>query len=371
MSVYLDYAGAEPVKPEVLAYLRSDAELFYNPSAVSEMSRVNWRAIRAVREQIAEMIHCEPDEIYFTSGASESNSWAIDGFLKSYKNATVISTNIEHSSILNNPNVKPLIKADCNGFIYSDAIEKTKEYWTPNTLLAIAHANNEVGSIQNIQDLRQKHPDCYLLVDAAQTFAKLPIDVQAMGIDMLSASAGKIGGLRGVGFLYINKRMKIQPIHYGTQENGMRGGTYFDVGIRAMGRALEQPYDSLAVSLKRNYLLDLLNRILEVRLIGSAENRLPNNVLINIQHVSVDSQQMISLLEDHGYLVSSGSACHAGDPQLSHVLQAMGETPESAKTVIRITIGEETDVNDLREFVDVLESIIEMFHESRKGKERD
>lgn len=359
---YLDYASAEPVRPEVLNELRGNAELFYNPSSVSELGRMNRRSIEATRALIAEMIHCDPEEIYFTSGASESNSWAIDGFLKAYENSTVISTNIEHSSILNNPAVKPLILSDSNGFIHPEAIEETKSSWSKNTLLVIGHANNEVGSIQDIEVLRKSCPDCYLLVDAAQTFAKLPIDVKAMGIDMLSASAGKVGGIRGTGFLYISKRMKIDPIIYGTQENGLRGGTYFDLGIRSLFFALQHPYNAMSVGLKRNFLLSKLNEILEVQVIGSVENRLPNNVLIKIKNVTVDSQQMITLLEDHGFLVSAGSACHAGSPGLSHVLAALGETPESAKTVIRVTLGEDTDVNELDRFTNTLNSIIEMFH---------
>lgn len=359
---YLDYASAEPVRPEVLNDLRGNAELFYNPSSVSALGRMNWLSIEATRKQIAEMIHCDPEEIYFTSGASESNSWAIDGFLKAYDHSTVISTNIEHSSILNNPNVKPLIECASNGFISAEAIEKTKSSWTDNTLLVIGHANNEVGSIQDIQELRKSCSDCFLLVDAAQTFAKLPIDVKAMGIDMLSASAGKVGGLRGTGFLYVSKKMRIEPIIYGTQESGLRGGTYFDLGIRSLYLALQHQYNAVSVGLKRNFLLSKLNEILEVQIIGSVENRLPNNVLIKIKNVTVDSQQLITLLEDHGFLVSAGSACHAGSPDLSHVLAAMGETPDSAKTVIRITLGEDTDVNELDRFARTLNNIIEMFH---------
>lgn len=362
MAVYLDYAAAEPVRDEVLNDLRTNAEFYYNPSSVNMLSRMNLTGIEGVRSLIAEKINCDPDEVYFTSGASEANAWAVDGFLKSYENSTVISTNIEHSSILNNPNVKPLIQCDSKGFIHPDAIEATKDSWTENTLIVIGHANNEVGSIQDIEKLSKECEGQYLMVDAAQTFNKLDIDVKKMNIDMLSASAGKIGGIRGIGFLYISKRMNIEPIIYGTQENGLRGGTYFDLGIKAFGQALEHKYDSLGVSLKRNFLLKELNKIIEIELLGTVENRLPNNVLINVRNTTLDSQQIVSLLEEHGFVVSSGSACHAGNPKLSHVLEAMGYTPETAKTVIRITIGEDTDVNDLYDFARVLDSIIDMFH---------
>lgn len=361
MSVYLDYAAAEPVLPEVLDDLRREASFFYNPSSINKLSQANRRVIEATRDRIAEIIGCESSEIYFTSGASESNAWAIDGFLKSYENAIAISTNIEHPSILNNPNVKPLIVADADGFITLEAVEKTKSKWTDNTLLVIGHANNEIGSIQDIKKIKQACPDCFLLVDAAQTFMKLPINVKEMGIDMMSASAGKIGGIRGTGFLYISKDLNIKPIIYGTQEKGKRGGTYFDLGIRCLYAALFHQYDSLTVSLKRNFLLDTLNTIPEVQLIGTVENRLPNNVLIKINDLEVNSQQLVAMLEERGFIVSSGSACHAGNPELSHVLQAIGETIETAPTVLRITIGEDTDVNDLWQFVQTLKVIIEMF----------
>lgn len=360
--VYLDYASAYPVCKEVSVNLLDDSRMYENASSVCILGRSNLRAIEYTRAKIAEMIHCEPDEVYFTSGASESNSWAIDGYVKNHKDATVISTNIEHSSILNNPNVKPIIKSDKNGFITNKAIEDTRDEWTENTLIVIQHANNEVGSIQDIKKLKESCPGCVLLVDAAQTFAKLDINVKEMGIDMLSASAGKVGGIRGVGFLYVNKDIKIKPIIYGTQEKGLRGGTYFDLGIKAFGQALNFVENPLTVSLKRDFLLEQLNKIKEVQLIGTVENRLPNNVLIKINDVTIDSQQIVGMLEESGFIVSSGSACHAHEAKLSHVLEALGETLESAKTVVRVTIGEDTDVNDLVDFAECLQKIIELFH---------
>ena len=362
MAVYLDHAAAEPVLPEVLNELRGNAEMFYNPSSINKLSRCNLRSIEATRDRIAELIGCEPTEIYSTSGASESNSWAIDGFLKSYKNSIVISTNIEHSSILNNPNVHPLIKANENGFLLEEAIKATEPEWAENTLLVISHANNEIGTIQNIKQLKQACPDCFLLVDAAQTFMKIPINVKEMGIDMMSVSAGKIGGIRGTGFLYVSKDMSIKPIIYGTQEQGKRGGTYFDLGIRCLYTALFHEYDGFSVGLKRNFLLQELNTIPEVQLVGTVENRLPNNALIKISNLEINSQQLVAMLEEKGFIVSSGSACHAGSPELSHVLQAIGETIETAPCVLRITIGENTDVNDLYEFVRTLKGIVAMFH---------
>lgn len=367
MAVYLDYAAAEPVKNSVLSELRENTEMFYNPSSVSNLSRANFRSIQATQKKIAEMINCKPEEIYFTSGASESNSWAIDGLLKADDSIRVISTETEHSSVLENPNVNPVLEVDRNGFVRLDSV---KRQTTDNTLVVITHANNEIGCIQDVKIIRSIMPDgSLLMVDAAQTFAKIPIDVQDMKIDLLSASAGKVGGLRGVGFLYIREGLDLKPIIYGTQQNGLRGGTYFDLGIRSLLYALDEPYPAETVSMKRNFLLDQLKEIPEVHLIGTVQNRLPNNVLIAVRHVTLDSQQMISLLEEQGFIVSAGSACHAGAAKISHVLDAIGMTEDEAKTVLRITIGPETDVNDLVKFAQALKLTISMFREPTWAEE--
>lgn len=362
--VYLDHAAAEPIKDIVLDNLLERAVLFHNPSSVSRLGRLNRNNIETVRALIAKEINAEPEEIYFTSGASESNALAIRGFLETHENGVVLSTNIEHSSILNNPKVIPDITVNSQGRVTKESLNVANKYWGRPVMYAIQHANNEIGTIQDIELLRPTAAGGVLFVDAAQTFGKLKIDVKKMHIDMLSASGGKIGGLRGTGFLYIRNGLNIAPQIFGTQENGMRGGTYFDLGIWAMGLVIASSnYQKTATVVRslRNYLIDRLNKIDGVSLIGPVVGRLPNNVFIKISDLLIDSQQLVSMLEEEGFVVSAGSACHEGSGELSHVLKAVGETENTARTAIRITLGEENTKEEIDSFVDSLATIIDMW----------
>ena len=364
--IYLDHAAAEPIRPEVREYVRSYMDLFYNPSSDYEPANYNYQVIEAVRRQIAKMINCSPEEIYFTSGCSEANAMAISGFLKAHTGGDAISTQIEHSSIMQHPEVSSLIEVDQDGFVDEICLQKLSEqYDDEDTLWIIQHANNVIGSIQDIESLRSLIPNGTLMVDAAQSFGKIPIDVELLGIDILTASAGKIGSIRGTGFIYIRKGIDVEPIIYGTQESGLRGGTYFDLGIGAFGAAIEAVdfKESTSVHLKRNFLIQELLQIKGVHLVGLREYRLPNNVFIKIDGLSITSTQLVGMLAELGFLVSADSACHAGDPVFSHVLAAIGETPESAKTCIRITLGKENSVQELNDFVAALRSIIRMYGE--------
>lgn len=362
--IYLDHAAAEPIRPEVREYVRSYVDLFYNPSSDYEPANYNYQVIESVRKQIADMINCTPEEIYFTSGCSESNALGIDGYLKANEEAEAICTKIEHSSILENPNVNPFIEVDENGFVDEVSLgELAAKYDNENTLWIIQHANNVIGSIQDIEALRSIVSDGVLMVDAAQTFGKIPIDVELLGIDILTASAGKIGSIRGTGFIYIRKGVEVSPIIYGTQESKLRGGTYFDLGIGAFGAALDaiSLTESTSVHLKRNFLIQELLTLKGVHLIGTRDYRLPNNVFIKIDNLDITSTQLVGMLDASGFLVSADSACHAGSPVFSHVLDAIGETPETAKTCIRITLGPENTVQELNDFVAALKGIIRMW----------
>lgn len=365
--VYLDHAAAELPVFEVQQYVKDALYLAYNPSAMYETGVRNRQIIDHVREQIAQEIHCSPEEIYFTSGCTEANVWAIDGFKKAHPQSSVISTTIEHSSIDDNPNIEKLITVDQDGFIDLNNLKEVyEEVWEPeSTLWVVQHANNVIGCVQDLRKVRKILNKGYLFVDAAQTFGKLPINVKAMKIDMLSASARKIGGLGGVGFLYINKDLQIDPLFYGAQENHMRGGTYNEIGIGTLGVALDEldRKNNLVIKSRRNFLIDELLKLKGVSLIGKRSDRLPGTVLIKIDGLSVGSQALVGILDTHGFMVSTDSACHAGEAVFSHVLEAIGYTPETAKTVLRISIGIENSVDQLQEFVKCLRGIIRMFRE--------
>lgn len=365
--INLDHAACELPNYEVQQFVKDAMDLAFNPSAIYENGVRNRQIIDNVREKIAKMINCDPEEIYFTSGCSESNSWAIDGFLKVHHESPVISTTIEHASIHENPKVRKEIEVDSSGYI---DLEKLKTLYENNfeynkTLWVIHHGNNVTGAVQNIDAVRKILKKGYLFVDAAQTFGKLPIDVKKSKIDMLSASARKIGGISGAGFLYISKRLVICPIIHGTQEEYLRGGTYNDLAIGAFGVAIDtlDRKHQIVIKNRRNFLIDELQKIRNVKLIGQRSDRLPGVVLFKINGVDLNSSELVGLFDNVGFMVSTDSACHAGSPEFSHVLKGIGETPESARTVLRVSLGLENSVQDIQSFIKYLRSFIKLYKE--------
>lgn len=357
-SVYLDYAAASPIPPPVAEYVRANVYSFCNPSAYYQRARYNWKAIENTREKIAEMIHCSPNEIIFTSGCSEANALAIKGYLDRDLKRRMWCSAIEHSSVLEASKHYPTTVIECNNKGYVEAKTIKDLNINKGDLVAVQHANNEIGSIQPIKDISEEvhKKGALMLVDAAQTFGHLEIDVDDLGIDMLSVSASKIGGIRGVGFLYVRNGIDLSPLIFGTQENGIRGGTYFDLGIGAFGVALEQIdfLKEIPIRAKRNYLIEQLLAIDNIKLNGTRSNRLAGNVNVRIENCRLDGQQLVGILGSYGFMVSSGSACHAGAGSVSHVLKAMGLSDEECKTTLRITIGKDTTVQELNDFVECL-----------------
>lgn len=360
--VYLDNAATTPLCESFLTKIQEYAALYYNASSANESSLMIKQEIEECRQKIASLINCDPEEIYFTSGASEANSWAIDGFLKAQTRDyyRVVATNIEHSSIMYNPNISEFIQCDQNGQVNPGQFEGYR-----NCLFCVGFANNEIGTIQPIEQISEvihKHGRNYLFVDATQAFTKVNIDVKKMGIDMLSASGHKIGALKGIGFLYVSKNVPLTPIIYGAQENAMRGGTYNYLGVKSLSVALNNAGYIGIVSALRSYLVNTLIRLChKITINGHRVNRLSNNLNICIHNISIDAQQIVALLDMNGFVVSAGSACHSGDSQPSHVLKAIGLSDDDANHSIRITIGDQTTKEDIDAFVECLKNIIEMY----------
>ena len=362
MSIYLDHNATTPLSKSVVGKLDDLYKAYYNPSSIYESGNYNMRVIENVREKIAKEINADPEEIIFTSCASESNSLAIDGFLKANNGYNVICSNIEHSSILNNKNIYDKVKCDENGFVNPKDFKKFK-----NTLISVMMINNEIGTkqpIKEIVDIAHKNGNI-VMTDAVQAFGKVKIDVKYLGVDMLTASGHKIGSARGVGFLYVKNGIKIDPIVYGEQEGTLRGGTYNDFAIKTLGLAIDDiDYrNDDVLRARRNFLIDKLLKIEGVHLNGSTFDRASNNINIRINNISIDSSQIVTLLDNAGFQVSAGSACHSGDAKPSHVLKAIGLSDEDALHSIRITIGIENTVRDLEDFVDALNTIINMYRE--------
>lgn len=352
--VYLDYAATSPLSKSVIKNIREMAEMFYNSSSLYSYASYNKSVVENVRKRIAEFINAEPEEIFFTSGGSESNTLAINGFDDKYP---VVCTNIEHSSVLNNKKIISTIKCDESGFFNLNSFRRYE-----NTLICVMMANNEIGSIQpikEISDLVHKKGN-YLFVDAVQAFGKIPIDVKEMNIDMLSASGHKIGGIKGAGFLYVKKGIALSPIIYGNQENKLRGGTYNELAIKSFGLALDDIdfKNSILITAKRDYLLKELLALNNIHINGTTYQRLCNNINIRIDDINIDSHQIVTLMDSLGFMISSGSACHENSNVPSYVLKAIGLTDEQANKSIRITIGIDTSVDDLDRFVKALKYII-------------
>lgn len=364
MSSYLDFASTSPLASSVMGQLDSLSQNWMNPSSVYAGGRDNRRVIENVRRDLAELINCDPDEIIFTSGGSESNALAIYGFLKKHPDFQFVPSTIEHSSVLEWIEEYPefeLLHVDGDGLVNLEQVSRLKK----NSLISCMMVNNEIGTIEPVKELCAKaHAGNHIVhADAIQAFGKIPINVKDLDVDLMSFSGHKIGSIRGVGFLYVRKGIELASLIKGTQEQGLRGGTYNDLAIKTLGLALEDiNYDhQFGIRSKRNYLLNLLLEDSRIHLNGSLENRIASNLNIRIDGIPIGGQEIVELMNEYRYCISAGSACHAGDNRPSHVLKAIGLSDEQARQSIRITIGQATPVYELERFVQDLFKVLNMF----------
>lgn len=389
MQLYLDSAGTTKVKPEVLkAMMPYLTDEFYNPSAIYSGGVRVKRAIDDSRERIAGFINANTDEIFFTSGASESNCWAIQGYvfagMMDISTTSIATTKIEHKSIMECVDAMErlgnstyycdvtYLDVDENGFVNMEQLESVfKDREEPNyydILVSIQLANNECGTIQNIKaisDIIHKYGGV-LHVDATQAFGQIPIDVKAMGIDMLSASAHKVGGVKGVGFLYKKKNIELQPIIYGSQNDRQRGGTENVAGIvgfaKAVELASEEMEDKLALSVKRDYFINELTRN-GCKLNGTSVHRLPNNINVMLPE-GIGSEELLYMLDLDDIQCSTGSACNSHSKQPSYVLKALGLTSEEAARSVRFTISSDITYETIDYVVEKIVKIMKIMRDS-------
>lgn len=354
--IYLDHAATTPLCEAAKKAIIEHLDDFGNPSSAHELGRKSRVLIEDARERIAKCINAEPEEIYFTSGGSESNTWVTNNYI-------TLSSIFEHHSL--DAHFK-------NAYIYKTGIVDTTffsyiNHPTPGyfELGSCMYVNNELGTIQPIKDISMiMHSKNMLFhTDAVQAIGHVPIDVKELNCDMLSASAHKFGGPKGVGFLYIKNRTNMKSlIHGGKQEQGIRGGTENILGIIAMAAALE---DSVKYMKERNdwikHLRDrLLERLLQIPgsyLNGSLENRVPGN--INIRFSGVSGVRLVTLCSLYGVYISSGSACNEGISEPSRVLKAIGLTDEEALSSVRITIGHENTEKEIDIASDIITALVE------------
>ncbi len=375
--IYLDSASTTKPRKEVIdAVMPYMTEIWFNPSSMYGKAVEVKDAIEEARYNVAKFINAQPEEIYFTSGASESNNWCIRGWVDSYniKKITphIITTRLEHKSIINaihNRNLNAeihYINNDENGLIDYSHLKKLLWYYEGEPILvSVCAANNEIGTIQDISSISKiVHAAGGILhMDATQALPNMPIDVNFFGIDMLSGSGHKLGAFKGTGFLYIKNGIEIEPLIYGNQERGSRGGTENVIGIIGLGEAAFSLDFSVGNILqmidKRDYFIEELKNKFNCKLNGDEIERLPNNINITFPQ-NITGEALLYTLDLSDMYISTGSACNSKEVAASHVLKAIGLSDEEAARTIRITLSEDTTYEEIDEFIEELGKAIKL-----------
>ena len=364
-TVYFDNAATTRVHPDVLsAMIPYFCDEYANPSGAYKTAANAERAVNRARIQAAGLIGARPNEIYFTSGGSESDNWAIKGYSREIRkkrqgaSCHIITSSIEHNAVINSCRsleaegfAVTYIPCDSQGFVHPEAVLSALREDT--ILISVMTANNEVGSVQPIKAIGQiahRHQIVFH-TDAVQAYGHIPINVNDCMIDMMSVSAHKFHGPKGVGFLYIRTGLEFPGyIDGGSQENGHRAGTSNVPGIVGLGKACEISRRNMQKNINSMILLRgrIIRRIKQglpdAVLTGSEQMRLPNNISFCFPHV--ESSALLAILDSEGICASAGSACSTGAAGPSHVLIAMGISPDLAGGSLRLTISDETTAQE-------------------------
>ena len=372
--IYLDNAATTKVADSVVdAMLPYFKEYYGNASSIYQLGAKSKEALDESREYIAGTLGAKTNEIYFTAGGSESDNWAIKATADAYaqKGKHIITSAIEHHAVLHTCEYLEkhgyevtYVGVDENGVIKLDEL---KAAIRPDTILiSVMFANNEIGTIQPIKEIGEiaKEHDILFHTDAVQAYAQVPINVDEMHIDMLSASGHKLNGPKGIGFLYIRKGIKIRSfVHGGQQERGRRAGTENIPGIVGLAAAAKRSFSMLEEKMQkeielRDYLISRIEaEIPYCRLNGDRKKRLPNNVNFSFQFI--EGESMLILMDSKGIAASSGSACTSGSLDPSHVLLAIGLPHEIAHGSLRLTLSEENTKEEMDYVVEQLTAILE------------
>jgi len=373
-SIYLDNAATTRMRKEALdAMIPYFMEEYANPSSIHKLSKAPRDAVKEARETLARTLNAEPSEIYFTSGGTESDNWALISGAKmnSKKGKHIIVSAIEHHAILESADYLvregfevTKVGVDGDGVVKMDELEKAIRPDT--TLISVMTANNEIGTIEPIAEIGKLAHDKGILfhTDAVQAYAHIPLDVKAMNIDMLSVSGHKFGGPKGVGFLYVRKGIRLPSfMHGGEQENGRRAGTTNVPGIVGMAKAAEISVKEMEESNKkliglRDHLIErVLAEVPYCRLNGHRTQRLPSNA--NFSFMFIEGESMLMSLGMKGVYISTGSACASGALDPSHVLLAIGLPHEQAHGSVRISLSDDLTMEQIDYAVDSLKETVE------------
>ncbi len=378
--IYLDNAATTQMDSQVLESMTPYFMEYYgNPAAIYSLAGESGKAVAKARTQVAELIGAKREEIYFTGGGSESDNWAMKAVADLYEKegCHIITTQIEHHAVLHT--CEYLEKRGCKvTYVEPDAegrvaSEKIKQAIRPDTrLISVMAANNEIGTIQPLEEIGKiaKEHDILFHTDAVQAFGHIPLDVEKLQVDMLSASAHKIHGPKGVGILYIRRNVKIGSfIHGGAQEKHRRAGTHNVPAIVGMGAAAELARARMEESMEkeselRDYLIEqVLAQVPGSILTGGRDNRLPNNASFCFERI--EGESLLILLSQQGICGSGGSACSTGAVDPSHVLKAIGVDKELAKGALRLTVSSKTTKEELDETVAAIQANVEKLRSMR------
>ncbi|HHX18277.1 MAG TPA: cysteine desulfurase NifS [Clostridium sp.] len=390
-TIYFDHAATTPISSEVLEkmlpYLKGN---FGNPSSIYFLGRESKKAIEEAREKVSKAINANPREIFFTGSGTEADNWAIKGVAYSNKDKGnhIITTSIEHHAVLHTCRYLEsdgfevtYLPVDENGLISPEDVLNAIR---PNTILiSVMFANNEIGTVQPIKEIGKIAKDKGVIfhTDAVQAVGNIPIDVNELNIDLLSLSAHKLYGPKGVGALYIKKGVKITSfIHGGAQERSRRASTENVAGIVGLGEAIKIATENIEennkalLSLRDRTIEEVLKNIPFTRLNGDRNNRLPGNV--NFSFEFIEGESLLLMLDMKGIAASSGSACTSGSLDPSHVLLAIGLPHEIAHGSLRITFGKDNShddvnilLNELPEIVGRLREMSPLYEKVKRGKQ--
>ena len=371
--IYLDNAATTRTAPEVVeAMLPFFSENYGNASSIYTLGSVSKKALNQARRTLAEYLGARQEEIYFTAGGSEADNWALKAAAEAYaeKGKHIITTKIEHHAVLHTCEYLEkqgyevtYVGVDENGIV---KLEELKAAIRPDTILiSVMYANNEIGTLQPIREIGQIAHESGILfhTDAVQAFGQLPMNVDKLHIDMLSASAHKVNGPKGVGCLYIRSGLKLRNlIHGGAQERSRRAGTENIPGIVGFGKAIERAVRIMTEKTRReielrDYLIDqIYEKIPYCRLNGDRSRRLPGNVNFSFQFI--EGESLLIMLDMKGICGSSGSACTSGSLDPSHVLLALGMPHELAHGSLRLTLSEENTREEMDTVVEAIAEIV-------------
>ncbi|HOA41127.1 MAG: cysteine desulfurase NifS [Halanaerobiales bacterium] len=378
--IYLDHAATTPIIPEVLAAMEPYLKDYYgNPSSVYSLGQRAAHAVSEAREKVARAIGAKEEEIIFTSGGSEADNTAIKGvvFALQNKGKHIVTSKIEHPAILSTCEQLEkhfgfevtYLDVDKEGFVDPEDVRKALRQDT--ILVSIMLANNEIGTIEPIKEISRivKERDIYFHTDAVQAMGQIPIDVNELGIDLLSLSSHKINGPKGMGALYVKRGVKLLPlIAGGAQERNRRAGTENVAGIVGFAKAMELASEKLEENVAflrklRNKLINGIEKNIDHVILNGPrdEHRLPNNVNFSFRYI--EGESILLNLDMLGIAASSGSACSSGSLDPSHVLLAIGHSHETAHGSLRLSLGKGNTEEEIDYVIDILPGIINKIRE--------